>query len=317
MEVANPGTQQVAPEHSYSRPAEAMHSSGHSDAQSSLHWWMPWHKADVEHEEYPPMQTIQLRRTHQKTQLLNISEIKALETLPSCTECGHNSVHGVHGFVGFGRLVGGLRPARAFCVESAGREAWLAGRTSTQTTSLIGKATGSATGGWILETWNCGTQPLQSFCDFLFCPIVPKHKTGDRIPFRCQQVYLQKEHSKNVWAGLQPAILLIFVDLFHKFYFEYEFLQLFSNLATVDWQLILCEMREVNRQLLLPVLPWPLLSVPLVPLVFPEIALLRGPGDGALENILPRGEGDADLEFAELMDPWYFVAKYQEICGKI
>lgn len=65
--LANQGTLQVAPEHSYSLPAEAMHSSGHSDAQSSLHWWMPWRKRCFKDEEYPPMQTIQLKRTHQKT----------------------------------------------------------------------------------------------------------------------------------------------------------------------------------------------------------------------------------------------------------
>ena len=68
---------------------------------------------------------------------------------------------------------------------------------------------------------NNGTAFLKtgSFCDFLFCPdIVPNnHKTGDRIPFRCQPVYLQKEHSKNVWAELQPAILLIFVGHFTNF----------------------------------------------------------------------------------------------------
>ena len=169
--LANQGTLQVAPEHSYSLPAEAMHSSGHSDAQSSLHWWMPWRKRCFKDEEYPSMQIIQLKRTHQKTSFWKkISEIKAFETLPSCTEFGHDSVHG---FVGSGRLVGGVRLARAFRVHSAGREAWLAERTRSFTrSSTVSTVTRPA------RNLNASAKPREA-------PVVKMQLVGESLnPFR-------------------------------------------------------------------------------------------------------------------------------------
>ena len=243
--LANQGTLQVAPEHSYSLPAEAMHSSGHSDAQSSLHWWMPWRKRCFKDEEYPPMQTIQLKRTHQKTSFwkkfpklkllklclvalsLDMTVFMVLLVLAVLLVACDLPVPFVFIVPAERRDLQERFPRKAAGPDlpetwthrqSHGKHRLLRCNWWVNFWILLG---------WYVETWNCGgTQQCHciflktgSFCDFLFCPdIVPNnHKTGNRIPFRCQPVYLQKEHSKNVWAELQPAISLIFVGHFTNF----------------------------------------------------------------------------------------------------